>query len=172
MRKKTFIFFIFFYFFFNIEGKAYSNEVNLKCITTKKEVNGKENNIITGKPNKLDEAPIFIKIDTEDKNAMRNERGIAWVYFNETGKRNKKKETYVTTDTINRFDLSRIEKTVKVSNEEASIYRKLWDKNKNEENFFQISKMIALAYLNITLYPKDNFGYIQEYQCEKVNKQF
>ena len=73
MRKKTFIFFIFFYFFFNIEGKAYSNEVNLKCITTKKEVNGKENNIITGKPNKLDEAPIFIKIDTEDKNAMRNE---------------------------------------------------------------------------------------------------
>ena len=154
-----------------ISAPTKAETIFLKCITTKKEINGKENNIITGKPNKLDEAPIFIKIDTEDKNAMRNDRGIAWVYFNETGKRSKK-ETYVTTDTINRFDLSKIEKTVKVSNEEASIYRKLWDKNKNEETFSQIAKMIALAYLNITLYPKDNFGYIQEYQCEKVNKQF
>lgn len=163
-------FIIVLFFFISVSAKA--ENIFLKCVTTKKEINGKENNIVTGEPNKLDEAPVFIKINTDDKNAMQNESSIAWVYFNEFGKRNKKKDVYVTTDRINRFDLSRVEKTVKVSSEDAHIYKKLWDKNKNEETFFQIASLIAIAYLNVTQYPKDNFGYIQEYQCEKVNKQF
>ena len=40
---------------------AYSETITLKCITTKKEVNGKENNIITGEPNKLDEKSTVYK---------------------------------------------------------------------------------------------------------------
>ena len=160
---------IIFLFLISIPAKA--ETIFLKCITTKKEIDGKENNIVTGEPNKLDEAVQFIKIDTKDRDAIQSERGIAWVYFNKTANRNKK-ETYVTTEAINRFDLSRIEHTVKISDDEASKYKKLWKNNKNEKTFFQINKMIAIKYLNIAQYPKGNFGLKQEYQCEKVNKQF
>lgn len=156
---------------FIISLPAKAETIFLKCITTKKEIDGKENNIVTGEPNKLDEAPQFIKIDTKDENAIQSEKGIAWVYFSKSTNRNKK-GTYVTTEAINRFDLSRIEHTVKISDDEASKYEKLWKNNKNEKTFFQINKMIAIKYLNIIQYPKDNFGLKQEYQCEKVNKQF
>lgn len=163
--------FLFLLFLFLTPVLAKGEIVFLKCITTKKEINGKENNIVTGEPNKLDEAPQFIKLDTKNKNSVQFKKGIGMVYFGETGNRNKK-ETYVTIEAINRYDLSRIEQTVKISNEEASKYEKLWKNNKNEKTFFEINKMIAYKYLNITRYPKDNFGYKQEYQCEKANKQF
>ena len=62
-----------------LTNNVHSETVTLKCITTKKEVNGKENNIITGEPNKLNEKVQFIEIDPKDKNAFQNELLLGYV---------------------------------------------------------------------------------------------
>ena len=87
---------------------VYSETITLKCITTKKEVNGKENNIITGEPNKLDEKVQFIKINTKDKNAFQNELILGYVHFFK-GMARSDNNSYITYETINRFDLTREE---------------------------------------------------------------
>ena len=155
-----------------LELNAKNENVYLKCITTKKEVNGKENNIITGEPYKKDAKVEFIEINPGDKNSIQNDRGIAWIHFYKSENRNEK-GTFVTVEVINRLDLSRSEQTVKISNSEASNYKKLWKKNKNEETFIQINKMIAIKYLNIKHNKKGNgFGLKQDFKCEEVVKQF
>ena len=150
---------------------VYSETITLKCITTKKEVNGKENNIITGEPNKLDEKVQFIKINTKDKNAFQNELILGYVHFFKGAARSDN-NSYITYETINRFDLTREEKTAEIDDAIVSDYKKLWKKNKSHEAFNDIVKLVSSHYLNISFSKHTKkLAYAQEYECEKVIKQ-
>ena len=113
-----------------LTNNVHSETVTLKCITTKKEVNGKENNIIPGEPNKLNEKVQFIEIDPKDKNAFQNELLLGYVYFFK-GAALSDKNSYITYETINRFDLTREEKTAEIEDAIVSDYNKLWEKDKS-----------------------------------------
>ena len=154
-----------------LTNNVHSETVTLKCITTRKEVNGKENNIITGEPNKLNEKVQFIEIDPKDKNAFQNELLLGYVYFFK-GAALSDKNSYITYETINRFDLTREEKTAEIDDAIVSDYKKLWEKDKSYEAFNEIVKLVSSHYINISFSKNtDKLAYAQEYECEKVVKQ-
>jgi len=147
--------------------------ITLKCVITEMEVMGQDKNKITGETHASQESDEFIKIDTNDKEALKTDLMYIWVHISKGGKRDST-DKYVSYETINRYDLKRYEKTILVDEETANNFKTLWEKGKNDLDVFnEIYRSINTRYIHLSSSNDiDDFTMSQKHNCEKIEKKF
>ena len=152
---------------------GFAEKITIKCVTTKMEVMGKEENKITGEKHASQEPDIFTEVDTNDKDALKTDLMYIWVNISKAAERDSK-DKYVSYETINRYDLTRYTKSILVDEKTANDYKALWESRKNDsEALNKFIRKINIQYININSYDDiDNFTTSRKYSCEKIEKKF
>jgi len=145
--------------------------ITLKCIAIKKEVAGKEENLL-GEKYILEEEDIFVDVDTKDKEAIVTELMYVWFWISDRSVRNDSTDKFMGYITINRYDLTRVTKTVIVDEKTANEYEVLWESRKNDPDVLgRIVKDMEHMYINQN-YSKttDGVTILTKHTCEKIEK--
>ena len=154
-------------------GNAYAEIIELKCVITKMEVNGKEKNRVTGEKLMLEKEDIFEQVDINDPEALKTDLMFMWVDIAKSARKNSS-DKYVTFKSINRYDLNRFEQTISVDEETAKNYKSLWEDAKKDNKILNdFGKRMMKKYLNINYRDDINdFTMSQNHDCEKIEKVF
>ena len=147
--------------------------ITLKCIAIKKEVAGKEENLL-GEKYILEEEDIFVDVDTKDKEAIVTELMYVWFWISDRSVRNDSTDKFMGYITINRYDLTRVTKTVIVDEKTANEYEVLWESRKNDPDVLgRIVKDMEHMYINQNYSnTTDGITTSTKQTCEKIEKKF